>query len=109
MDDPISFDKWTTRTEATVSMYVGFDVEFERDAGRAVWRAKGNTATASAGGATLVAVAYEPNPATSNVAAPETRHYAATKDGGRSPARRSQSFCDRTPGRRCPARAGDPT
>jgi hypothetical protein len=83
MDDPIVFDKWTDRAEATVSMYVGFDVEFERADQRAAWIAKGHTASARPEGATLAAVDYAPGGAVPEAVQRDVRRYPSTKDGAR--------------------------
>ena len=77
MDEPIAFDKWMTRAEATVNIYVGFDVDF---AG-ATWAARGNSASARSESATSVAMDYVPQGPLA--AAPETRRHPCTKDGAR--------------------------
>jgi hypothetical protein len=82
MDDPIVFEKWRDRAEATVSMYVGFDVEFEPGDQRAGWTAKGHAASAHPHAATLTAVEYVPGGSVAE-AQREQRHYPCTKDGAR--------------------------
>jgi hypothetical protein len=82
MDDPIAFDKWTSRAEATVEMYVGFDVVCDRIDERARWSARGHAASARADGVTLTVVEYQPGPAVVEAVA-EERRYPCTKDGAR--------------------------
>jgi len=83
MDDPIVFEKWTDRAESTVSMYVGFDVVFDRGDQRATWSAKGHAASARPEGATLTAVEYAPGGSTPETVRREERRYPCTKDGAR--------------------------
>ena len=82
MDDPIAFEKWTSRAEATVGMYVGFDVAFDHIDDRPTWSARGHSAAARAVGATLAVVEYQPG-ATAVEAEAEERRYPCTKDGAR--------------------------
>ena len=82
MDDPIAFEKWTSRAEATVGMYVSFDFAFGRIDERPTWSAHGHAASAHADGATLTVVEYRPGP-TAGAAEAEERRYPCTKDGAR--------------------------
>jgi hypothetical protein len=82
MDDPIAFEKWTSRAEATVGMYVSFDVAFDSLDERARWTARGHAAAARAEGATLIVVEYQPGPGPVE-AGTEERRYPCTKDGAR--------------------------
>ena len=77
MDEPIAFEKWMARAEATVSIYVGFDVAF---AG-ATWTARGNSAVARPESPASVAMDYVPQMSTAGSA--QTRRHPCTKDGAR--------------------------
>jgi hypothetical protein len=82
MDDPIAFEKWTSRAEATVGIYVGFDVAFDHVDERARWTARGHAASARAESVTLTVVEYQPGPGVID-ALTEERRYPCTKDGAR--------------------------
>ncbi len=82
MDDPIAFEKWTSRAEATVGMYVDFDVTFDHVDGRGRWAARGHAAAACAEGATLTVVEYQAAGGSAETPA-EERRYPCTKDGAR--------------------------
>jgi hypothetical protein len=82
MDDPIAFEKWTGRAEATVGMYVGFDVAFDHIDDRPTWSARGHVAAARGEGTTLAVVEYQAS-AGAVAAGAEERRYPCTKDGAR--------------------------